>query len=155
MFSHQPVYSIMFRFITNYSSLREFGPYVIGLFWYEDFWKMIFWLVLKLEISYGGIISWRTFPFFSWYASCDWCKFWYLMVPLPPLWPFGLFVCLNFGTYPLFLFLSPFLGCFFLMTFVRVSLFWFLLEDFFENYIFAWWSRYLNFHNSSFAIRYF
>jgi hypothetical protein len=29
---------------------------VIGLFLYEDFSKMIFWLVLKLEISYSVII---------------------------------------------------------------------------------------------------
>jgi hypothetical protein len=36
----------------------DFGPWGIGLFWYEDFWKMIFWLVLKLEISYRVMISW-------------------------------------------------------------------------------------------------
>ncbi len=46
----------MFRFIIEYSSLRDFGPYVIGLFLYEDFFKMIFWLVLKLEISYNRVI---------------------------------------------------------------------------------------------------
>jgi hypothetical protein len=28
---------IVFRFIIEYSSLRDFGPYVIGLFLYEDF----------------------------------------------------------------------------------------------------------------------
>jgi hypothetical protein len=28
---------IMFRIIIEYSSLRGFGPYVIGLFLYEDF----------------------------------------------------------------------------------------------------------------------
>jgi hypothetical protein len=28
----------------------DFGPEVKGLFLYEDFRKMIFWLVLKLEI---------------------------------------------------------------------------------------------------------
>jgi hypothetical protein len=49
----------VFRFIIECSSLRDFGPWVIGLFLYEDFWKMIFWLVLKLEINYRGIISWR------------------------------------------------------------------------------------------------
>ncbi len=38
----------MFTFITEYSSLRDFGLYVIGLFLYEDFLNMIFWLVLKL-----------------------------------------------------------------------------------------------------------
>jgi hypothetical protein len=27
---------IVLRFIIEYSSLRDFGPYVIGLFWYED-----------------------------------------------------------------------------------------------------------------------
>jgi len=41
---------IVFRFIIGYSSLRDFGPLVIGLFLYEDSWKMIFWFVLKLEI---------------------------------------------------------------------------------------------------------
>jgi hypothetical protein len=50
----------VFRFIIEYSWLMDFGPSVIGLFSYEDFWKMIFWLVLKLEISYRAIIiSWR------------------------------------------------------------------------------------------------
>jgi hypothetical protein len=48
---------IVFRFIIEYSSLRDFGPYVIGLFLYEDFFKMIFWLVLKLEISHRVIIE--------------------------------------------------------------------------------------------------
>jgi hypothetical protein len=48
---------IVFRFIIEYSSLRDFDPKVIGLFLYEDFWKMIFWLVLKLEITYRVIIS--------------------------------------------------------------------------------------------------
>jgi hypothetical protein len=28
---------IVFRFIIEYSSLRDFGHYVIGLFLYEDF----------------------------------------------------------------------------------------------------------------------
>jgi hypothetical protein len=37
---------------------------LIGLFLYEDFWNMIFWLVLKLEISYTVMISWRIFGFF-------------------------------------------------------------------------------------------
>ncbi len=47
----------MFRFIIEYSSLRDFGPWVIiGLFLNEDFENMIFWLVLKLEISYRVII---------------------------------------------------------------------------------------------------
>ncbi len=46
----------------EYSSLRDFGPYIIDLFLYEDlrgFMKDVFWLVLKLEISYRAIISWR------------------------------------------------------------------------------------------------
>jgi hypothetical protein len=30
---------IVFRFIIEYSSLMDFGPYVIGLFLYEDFSK--------------------------------------------------------------------------------------------------------------------
>jgi len=47
---------IVFRSKIEYSSLRDFGPKVIGLFLYEDFQKMIFWLVLKLEISYRVII---------------------------------------------------------------------------------------------------
>jgi hypothetical protein len=50
---------IVFRFIIEYSSLRDFGPQVIGLFLYEHFRKMICWLGLKLEISYRVIISWR------------------------------------------------------------------------------------------------
>jgi hypothetical protein len=33
---------IVFRFIIEYSSLRNFGPCVVGLFLYEDFWKMMF-----------------------------------------------------------------------------------------------------------------
>jgi hypothetical protein len=33
---------IVFRFIIEYSSLMDFGSLVIGLFLYEDFWKMIF-----------------------------------------------------------------------------------------------------------------
>jgi hypothetical protein len=39
----------VFRFIIEYSSLMDFDPYVIGLFLYEDFWKMKVWLVLKLS----------------------------------------------------------------------------------------------------------
>ncbi len=48
---------VVFRFIIEYSSLRDFGPPgKIGLFLYEDFWKMIFWLVLKLEKSEKWIV---------------------------------------------------------------------------------------------------
>jgi hypothetical protein len=50
---------IVFGFIIEYSSLRNFGPQVVGLFLYEDFWKVIFLLVLKLEISYRVMISWK------------------------------------------------------------------------------------------------
>jgi hypothetical protein len=65
---------IVFRFIIEYSSLRNFGPYiVIGPFLYEEFWKMIFWLVLKLEILVielwyleGFLVSFRGF-FWRWY----------------------------------------------------------------------------------------
>jgi len=48
---------IVFRFIIEYTSLMDFGPYVVGLFLCANFQKMIFWLVLKLEISYKGMIS--------------------------------------------------------------------------------------------------
>ncbi len=41
----------MFRFITESSSLMDFGPWVVGLILYKDFLKMIFPLVLELEIS--------------------------------------------------------------------------------------------------------
>ncbi len=47
---------IVFRFTLEYSSLRAFGPQVVGLFLYEYFRKMIFWLMLKFEISYRVII---------------------------------------------------------------------------------------------------
>ncbi len=55
---------IVFRFIIEYSSIRDFGTYVIDLILYEDFWKMIFWFVLKLEISFRVIMSWRILVFF-------------------------------------------------------------------------------------------
>jgi len=34
-------------------TIVTFYPITIGLFLYEDFGKMIFWLVLELEISYN------------------------------------------------------------------------------------------------------
>ncbi len=43
------------RFIIEYSSLRDFCPLVnliIGLFLYEDFWNMIFWLVLLKDFGF-------------------------------------------------------------------------------------------------------
>jgi len=56
---------IVFRFIIEYSSLMDFGLYVVkGLFLYEFFWKMIFWLVLKLEISYQSYNISKDFGFF-------------------------------------------------------------------------------------------
>jgi hypothetical protein len=54
----------VFRFIMEYTSLTDFGPGEVGLSLYEYFWKLIFWLVLKLEISYRVIIAWRSFGFF-------------------------------------------------------------------------------------------
>ncbi len=56
----------MFRFIIEYSSLRGFGP--LGnnnrsIFMRIFFGKMIFWLVLKLEISYRIIIYLEGFWF--------------------------------------------------------------------------------------------
>ncbi len=49
----------MFRFIIVFIiTLKDFGPWVIiGLFFYEDFLKIIFWLVLKLEINNRVMIS--------------------------------------------------------------------------------------------------
>jgi hypothetical protein len=41
---------IVFIIIIECNSFRDLGSYVIGLFLYEDFRKMIFWLVLKFEI---------------------------------------------------------------------------------------------------------
>ncbi len=60
--AYQGKKDIVFRFIIEYIvSLRDFYRPLLGnnnnnnnrsIFLYEDFWKMIFWLVLKLEISY-------------------------------------------------------------------------------------------------------
>jgi hypothetical protein len=43
----------------------DFDPHVIGLFLYEDFWKMIFWLVLKLGINDRVVIFWRSLVSFK------------------------------------------------------------------------------------------
>jgi len=51
------------KFVIEYSSLRDFGLHVVGLFLFEDFWKMIFWLVFELDISYKVVISWRILDF--------------------------------------------------------------------------------------------
>ncbi len=59
----------MFIFNIEYCGLMDFGPYIVGLFLYEDFWKMIFWLVLKLEITYRVMRSWSilvSFRGFFW-----------------------------------------------------------------------------------------
>jgi hypothetical protein len=48
---------IVFKFIIKYNSLTNFGTHVVGLFLCKDFWKMIFWLVLKLGIN--DILSWK------------------------------------------------------------------------------------------------
>jgi hypothetical protein len=68
---------IVFRFIIECSSVRDFGPYVIDLFWYEGFWKMIFWLVLKLEISYRVNISWRILVYFRGFFFEDYLFSWW------------------------------------------------------------------------------
>jgi hypothetical protein len=63
------VKDIVFRFIIKCISPMDFGPWIIGLFLYEDFWKFIFWLVLKLEIIYRVMISWKilvSFTTFFW-----------------------------------------------------------------------------------------
>ncbi len=78
---------IVFRFKIEYSSLRDFGPKVIGLFLYEDFWKMIFWLVLKLEISYRVIMFWRIFVSFKGFFEdyiFAWWNIWVSIILLLP-----------------------------------------------------------------------
>jgi hypothetical protein len=42
----------------------DFDPKVVGLFVCEDFWKMIFWLVLKFETSPRGNDILKDFGFF-------------------------------------------------------------------------------------------
>jgi len=71
---------IVFRFIMEYSSLMDFGPQVIiGRFLYEEFWKMIFWVVLKLEINYRVIISWRILVSFrGFFGKLCFCMMKYL-----------------------------------------------------------------------------
>ncbi len=66
---------IVFRFIIEYSSLRDFGPFVIiiGLFfiwgfferWYYGYYVDILAIMLKLEISYNKVIIFlMDFDFF-------------------------------------------------------------------------------------------
>ncbi len=70
---------IVFGFIIEYSSLMDFGPQVVGLFLYEDFQRMIFWLVLKLEIRYRVMISWRILvPFRGFFLRLYFCMMKYL-----------------------------------------------------------------------------
>jgi hypothetical protein len=76
-----------FRFIIEYSSLRDFSRYIIGLFLYEDFWKMIFWLVLKLEISYRIIISWKFLVFFRRFFENYIFAWWNDALPCPEVNP--------------------------------------------------------------------
>jgi hypothetical protein len=96
-----------FRFIIEYNSWRDFGSQgnnnnnnnnnrSIYLFILGYIWKMIFWLVLKLEISYYRviiIISWRIlvsfrgdFFFFEDYIFA-WWNIW--------VFPQFLFFCLK------------------------------------------------------------
>jgi hypothetical protein len=75
----------VFRFIIEYSSLRDLGP--LGLFLYEGFWKMKFWLVMKREISYRVIVSWRILVafrgFFEEYIFA-WRNIWVSIILLLP-----------------------------------------------------------------------
>ncbi len=77
----------LFRFIIECSSLMDFRPCVIRLFLYEDFWKMIFWLVLKLGISYQVIITWRILVsfrrFLEDYIFAEW-NIWVSIILLLP-----------------------------------------------------------------------
>jgi hypothetical protein len=77
----------VFRFIIEYSSLMDFGPRAVGLFLYEDFWKMIFWLVLKLEISYRVILSWKSLISFKGFSEdyiFSWWNIWVSIIFLLP-----------------------------------------------------------------------
>ncbi len=49
----------MVKFIIENSSSKGFWPLGSKFVLYKDFRKMIFWLVLKLEISYRVMISGR------------------------------------------------------------------------------------------------
>jgi hypothetical protein len=60
---------IVFKFIIEYSNLTNFDPHVVGLFLYEDFWKMIFWLVLKLGINDRVVIFWKNLVSFKGFFS--------------------------------------------------------------------------------------
>jgi len=56
---------VVFRFIIEYSRLMDFGPYVIiGLFLYEEFWKMIFWLLVETWDQLQSCNILKDFGFF-------------------------------------------------------------------------------------------
>ncbi len=55
---------LLFTLLLHWKTIHVICLFVIiGLLLCEDFWKMIFWLVLKLEISYQVIICWRLLGF--------------------------------------------------------------------------------------------
>jgi hypothetical protein len=83
----------VFKFILKYSSLRDFYRPLhnnTSIFLYEDFWKIIFWLlVLKLGISYTVLISWRILVSFRGFFlkinnRFAWWNIWVLIILL---WP--------------------------------------------------------------------
>jgi hypothetical protein len=64
---------------------------IVGLSLYEDFWKMVFWVVLKLEICYRVMISWRILVPFRGFCLLKircifaWWNIWISMILLLPL----------------------------------------------------------------------
>jgi hypothetical protein len=71
---------IVFRFIIEYGSLRD-RPITLS------FWKMIFWLVLKVEISYRVTIPWRILVSFRWCFEdyiFAWWNIWVSIILLLP-----------------------------------------------------------------------
>ncbi len=79
-FSRYQGKDILFRFILEYSSLRDFGPWVICLFLYEDFWKIIFQhltlLVPKIEHDkfFNSLCHTMHHTCIQWYTSKNKCK---------------------------------------------------------------------------------
>jgi len=64
LFYLSPIHLVVFIIGIAYQGKEDivFRFIIVGLFFYniyEDFWKMIFWLVLELEINYIVMISWR------------------------------------------------------------------------------------------------
>jgi hypothetical protein len=71
--AYQGKKDIVFRFIIEYSSLRNFGPLYNGFVFIWGFLKRwYFWLVLKLEISYRVMISCRILDSFEDYILAWW-----------------------------------------------------------------------------------